>query len=332
MKFFLSFAKDGSQVFSVEEGICTDLKKGAKVFTHHSAVFSKYTMDPHQVVEVSRLPVESILSDPAIGRLLCKEGDNAIRARLGYLDGEEAPASPEVAMVMTFKEGKISSHTLLLGGRPISLKVPLNKLEGLCKGLDINQIVTLGLDFTSVSFPQGRKATEWKRIEVMFKDCMTGPSMFSESFIYARWRILEAPLPADGAQGSISLHLEVLPLEEALGEKTSAEMLQKYNSSSNVAIALVEIPLVWRKPESRKKMFTTPCLVRADSKSFITDGIVRLSMAMVRDTLRCGKQSEGANSHKATVVSPQVLGPWRRSPRELFMPESETFDVIGKGN
>ena len=331
MKFFLSYSENGRQVFFVEDGKCTDLLRGAKVFTHHSAVFSKYTMDPHQVVEVSRLPAETILSDPGIERMLFREGDNAIRAQLGYLDGEDAPSIPEVALVMSFKEGKINSHSLLVGGRPVSIEVPLNKLEGLCKGLDTSQTVSLGLDIASISFAQGRKATEWKRIEEMFKDCLSGSDKFSDSFIYARWRILEAPLPADGAQGLLSLHLEVLPLDEALADKKSVEVLQKHKSSSNIAISLVSIPLVWRKPDSRKKLFTTPCLTKADSKSVISDGIVRLSMAMVRDTLRCGKSSEGVSGHKATVSSPQVLGPWKRSPREVFMPESDTLDVIGKG-
>ena len=101
--FFLSYSQEGKQVFSREDGVCSDLLKDARVFTHHSAVFSKYTMEPTQVVEVSRLLSETILSDPALSRLMLKEGDNANRAKLGYLDGDEAPENPEVAMVIAFK-------------------------------------------------------------------------------------------------------------------------------------------------------------------------------------------------------------------------------------
>ena len=328
--FFLSYSQEGKQVFSTEEGVCSSLLKDAKVYTHHSAVFSKFTMDPNQVVEVSRLPVETILSDPALSRITFNEGDNAIRAQLGYLDGDEAPEEPEVAMIIAFKEGKINAHSYIVGGRAMSVKVPLKKLEGCCKDIDPNQTVMLGVDFASVQFAQGRKASEWKRIEVKFKDCMSGPIDFSKLFIYSRWRILESAPVGDNAQGAVSLHLEVLPLNEDFS-KQKAELNQKYNSSSNVAISLLSIPLRWRKPDERRKLFTTPCLVMNDSKSVVSDGIVRFSMATVRDFLRRGRSSVGSEEHKATISSPQVLAPWRRSPREVFMPESDSYDVIGKG-
>ena len=69
-----------------------------------------------------------------------------------------------------------------------------------------------------------------------------------------------------------------------------------------------------------------------DLKTVLSDGIVRFSMATVRDLLCGGRSSESLEEHKATVSSPQVLGPWGRSPREVFMPESETSITIVKGN
>ena len=282
------------------------------------------------MVEVSRLPAETILSDPALARMTFKEGSNAIRAKLGYLDGEDAPENPEVAMIIAFKEGKINAHSYIIGGRAMSLKIPLEKLKGCCTDIDTNQSITLGVDFASIQFDQGRKVTEWKRMEVMFKDCMSGSVDFSKVFIYARWRILEASPVGDSAQGVTALHLEVLPLNEDIA-KQKAEMYQKYKSSSNIAISLVSVPLCWRKPDERRKLFTTPCLVVIDSNSVLSDGIVRFSMATVRDFLRGGRSSESLEEHKATVTSPQVLGPWGRSPREVYMPESETFITFGKG-
>jgi len=76
-------------------------------------------------------------------------------------------------------------------------------------------------------------------------------------------------------------------------EKKSAEMKEKHCSASNVAISLVSIPLNWRKPDGRKKIFMTPFLVVMDGKSGVSDGNVRLSMASVRDVLRRGRPSEG---------------------------------------
>ena len=169
----------------------------------------------------------------------------------------------------------------------MSLKVPLGKLEGFYEDMDTDQSMTLGLDFTSVQFSPGRKTTDWKRVEVMFKDCMTNANLFSKYFIYARWRILEAPPAGDGSLGPVSLHLEVLPLKEDMdGQK--AEIYQKYKSSSNIAISLISLPLTWRKRDVKRKLFTTPYLIMTDSKSAITDGIVRFSMATVRDLLRGG--------------------------------------------
>ena len=234
-------------------------------------------------------------------------------------------------MVLAFKDGKIKTHSYLLGGRHVSLKVPLGKLDGCYENIDMNQSLTLGLDFASVQFSPGRKTTDWKRIEVMFKDCMTSSIQFTKLFIYARWRILEAPPAGDGSQGSVSLHLEVLPLKKDL-DNQKAELYQKYKSSSNISISLVSIPLTWRKPDVKRKLFTTPCLVIVDSKSVITDGIVRFSMATVRDFLRGGRPSETIEEHKATVSSPVVLGLWGRSRREVFMPECDSFEVIGQGN
>ena len=111
----------------------------------------------------------------------------------------------------------------------------------------------------------------------------------------------------------------------------SAELLEKFQSSSNLAISLVSIPLNWHKPNEQKHLFTTPCIVLADSISGATDGNIRMSMATIRDVLRRGRCSMGAKEGKETTVNPQVLSSWGRSPRELFMSELDSSEVVEKG-
>ena len=148
--------------------------------------------------------------------------------------------------------------------------------------------------------------------------------------MYARWRLLELKPKEGERQPSLPLHLEALPLNGTL-EMKSAEMKEKHCSASNIAISLVSIPLNWRKPDGRKKLFTTPRLVVMDAKSGVSDGNVRLSMASVRDVLRRGRPSEGVEEHQATVVSPQLVNAWERSPRMLHMAEGDTCEVLEKG-
>ena len=333
MKFFLSLTGEGRQTFMVHSGKCSGLMKGTQVVTHHSSFHSSYTDDPAIVVEVNRLPVNSMLSKPAITKMLYPEGDNAIRAELGWLDEEVSPEQAELAMVIGFKNASIKFHSFLVGGKARNVKVPLKKLDGgLCRTVDPNETLVLGVDFTMIQFPSMKKATEWRRIEEMFKDSLSNCGQFAKENVYARWRILEVLCVESGTQGSeIALHLEVLPLTEKL-ESMKAELLAKYNSTSNLAISLMEIPLMWRAPDVKKTLFTTPCLVMLDSLDcVITDSMVRLGMSTVRDVLRSGRSASGLEENKSTVYNPQVLPVWGRCSRELYMAESDTFSVVGKG-
>lgn len=329
MNFFLSFTEDGKQIFQTKDGRASGLLRGAHVITHNSALMSGFTTDSNAIVEVSRLPLETLLSDIAIAKMIQKEGNEAIKARLGWLDEEEAPAKPELAMVITLKEGKIKSHSFLIGGKSQTFTVGLGKLEGVCKGLDYNKNIQLAVDFTAVQFAPGTKVTEWRKVEDMFKDCMSSPVNFAKNHVYARWRILEEE-PFEESNSNLCLHFEVLPLEVSL-ERHSAELINKYTSSSNVAISLLAIPLVWRKPNEKKKLFTTPCIVIGDIQTRASDGNVRLSMATIRDLLRKGRPSKGKTEHQSAVSAPVVLAPWARVERELFMQEETSFEIISTG-
>ena len=331
MKFFLSLNSDGRQAFSVEGGKCTNLLKDAQVFTHHSSFTSKYTMDPSVIVEVNRLPLESLLSSPAIAKMSYPEGDNLIRAELGWLDLEVAPEEAELAMVIMFKENKIKAHSFLVGGKPNSYQIQLAHLDAkFFKNLDVTKKYTVGVDFSSIQFPSMRKATEWRKIEEMLKDSFTGCSDFANENVYARWRILEERSGSSDESVILSLCLELLPLQEKL-KSYDAELLAKFNSSSNLAIRVLNIPLRWRGPDLKKKLFTSPCLVLDSRESSVTDSMVRLGMATVRDFLRMGRASKSIEEHRSTVSDPVVFHAWERSKRELFMSEAETFDVLEKG-
>lgn len=325
MKFFLSLTGEGKQTFSVQNGKCSGLMTGGQVITHHSSLHSCYTTDPTVVVEVNRLPVFSMLSKPAITKMLYPEGDDAIKAELGWLDEDVSPDQAELAMVIGFKNASIKFHSFLVGGKMRSVKVPLEDLVGLCKSVDPKQTLTLGVDFSLIQFPPMKKATEWRRIEEMFKDSLSNCGQFAMENVYARWRILE------DQESMVALHLEVLPLDDKL-ESKKAELLAKYKSSSNLTICLVKIPLKWRSPDARKKLFTSPCLVMLDGQDcVITDSMVRLSMSTVRDVLRSGRVASGLEENKSTVDSPQVLPVWGRCSRELYMTESDEYSIIEKG-
>ena len=329
MAFFLSFTVDGKQVFRTKEGVASGLMKGAPVITHNSALMSGFTTDPNAVVEVSRLSLDTLLSDVAIAKMIQKEGNEAIKARLGWLDEEEAPVQPELAMVITLKEGKIKSHSFLIGGKSKSFTVGLEKLEGICNGIDTSKSIQLAVDFTAVQFAPGTKVTDWRKVEEMFKDCMSSPVTFAKNHIYARWRILEVESPEEGEKG-LCLHFEVLPLEMSL-DRYPAEMLNKFMSSSNLTISMLSIPLLWRKPNDKKRLFTTPCLVIGDTHTRASDGNVRLSMATIRDLLRKGRPSVGKTEHQSTVSTPMVFPAWAKVKRELFMQEEDSFDIISTG-
>ena len=329
MRVFLSFTKEGQQVFYTEDGKCSGLPKGAPVYTHHASLTTRYSTDPAVCVEAHRLMPETLLSGPAISKLIFSPGNDAIRAHLGYLDEVDAPIAAELALVLEFKSGVIKSYSFLLGGKASSQVVPLTSLEGCCKDLDGNANVTVAVDIASIQFGPERKATEWKKLDVMFKDSLSGPVDLSNKCIYARWRVLESKPMNGEKQPALSLHLEALPLQEAFDK--SKDLRERYNSSANIAISLAAIPLKWRKPDSKKHLFTTPCVVVLDEGG-VTDGSIRLGMASVRDVLRRGRSSVGPQEHMATVSTPQIVSAWERSPRELYMAETETFEIIGKGN
>ena len=120
MRTYLSFTKDGQQVFHEEGGKCTGLMKGVPVHTHHASLTTEYTSDPAVVVEVFQLQVDTVLSGPALSRMMYSPGDNAIRAQLGFLDEGEAPDPAEIALVLAFQDGQLNTDSFLLGGKTSS--------------------------------------------------------------------------------------------------------------------------------------------------------------------------------------------------------------------
>ena len=235
-------------------------------------------------------------------------------------------------MVIGFKNATIRFHSFLVGGKAKEVMVPLKNLDGgLCNSVNPKESLALRVDYTMIQFPPMKKATEWRRIEEMFKDSLSNCGQFAKENVYARWRILEARCDEAEAGHKLKLNLEVLPLDGKL-ESKKAELLAKYNSSSNLAISLLEIPLKWRSPDVKKRLFTGPCLVLSDTQdSVVTDSMVRLGMATVRDLLRSGQVASGLEESKATVHNPQVFHIWGRCSRELFMAESDAFEVVEKG-
>ena len=330
MSFFLSLTTDGKQRFYVKDGVCSGLLKNAPVITHHSNLSSDFTSNPMEVVQVNRLPASTMLSEPAVEKTIFPDGDEAIRAQLGYLDNEVAPKNPELALVIGFSKGKIKRHSFLLGGKSAEVSIPLASLEGLGTGIDTSKQIALGLDFTAIQFSPGRKATEWMKIGEMFKDSAFGADEFAHLNLYTRWRVLEVDGGREG-QARLFLALEALPLEKDL-EAYDSEMIVKFKSSSNRAIPLFRIGLNWRGSNEKYKMETMPCIVLMDaSMGTPTDSMIRMSMATVRDALRSGSFSESLMENKATVTSPEIVPLWARSARSLFMVESPAYEVINKG-
>ena len=62
-----------------------------------------------------------------------------------------------------------------------------------------------------------------------------------------------------------------------------------------------------------------------------TDGMIRLAMATIRDSLRSGKSLSEKNEAIAAVQAPLYTRVWEASARSLYMPVSATFNVIGQG-
>jgi len=117
-------------------------------------------------------------------------GDNTIRAQLGFLEEDEASISAEVALVLCFKEGQLNTDSFLLGGKASSQVVPLEKLEGVCKNVDFRESVTVAVDLSAILFDLGRKATSWKKLEIMFKESLSGSVDFSKEVCVCKVEIV----------------------------------------------------------------------------------------------------------------------------------------------
>ena len=138
-----------------------------------------------------------------------------------FLEEEEASVPAEVALVLGFKEGQLNTESFILGGKASSQVVPLEKLEGVCKNVDCRESVTVAVDLSATLFDPGRKATSWKKLEIMFKDSLSGSVDFSKEFVHARWRLLELKPKEGERRPSLALHLEALPLSGMLEKKVS---------------------------------------------------------------------------------------------------------------
>ena len=239
-------------------------------------------------------------------------------------------------MVLVFKFGLLKSHRFLLGGKTKEITIPASVVQGLGKEFStVDKSITVSMSCAAIALPPGRKATPWKRVEEMFKDSMATSEIkldWEKINLYTRWRILELPPRNSEEHPTLILSLEGLPLESRLEQQTP-EMMFKYNSSSNLAIALFSKPLQWQGENTKKRVFTTPSLVLVDnSMDFLpTDGMVRLAMATIRDTLRAGKLTSTLEEGITSVQSPEVARAWKLSPRELYMPVSTSYTVLEKG-
>jgi len=133
--------------------------------THHSALSSEYTMKANEVVRVNRFPVGAMLSDPNIAKMIFADGDEAIRAQLGFLDCDVAPSDPELVMVIGFGKEKIKKHSFLVGGKSRDVAVSLSNLEGLCRGIDTSSHVAKRLSQVQMCTSDGvflnRLEKEW---------------------------------------------------------------------------------------------------------------------------------------------------------------------------
>ena len=251
------------------------------------------------------------------------------------MDEDKAPEKPMVAMVLVFKNGLLKSHRFLLGCRTREIIIPASVVQGLGEDYEkIDKSITISMCCIDLALPPGRKATPWKRVEEMFKDNMATYNMldWTKFNLYTRWRILELPPKNIEDSPILTLSLEGLPLGSRLEQQTP-EMLVKYQSSSNSAIPLASLPLLWQGENVKKGLFSTPILVLGDNSLDCqpTDGMVRLAMATIRDTLRAGKLTTTQAEGMASVQAPEVARIWKWSPRALYMPVSTSFTVVEKG-
>ena len=97
---------------------------------------------------------------------------------MGWLHESDAPQQPELAMIIAYKGGAIASHRFLIGGKSREVDLQMENLFGTCKNLtpeDISKPIkgTVKIDFSTLIFEPGRKATTWRPVQDMFKGSLT---------------------------------------------------------------------------------------------------------------------------------------------------------------
>lgn len=259
-------------------------------------------------------------------------------AELGWLHESDAPQQPELAMIIAYKGGAIASHRFLIGGKSREVDLQMGNMFGSCKNLtpeDTNEAIkgTVKIDFSTLVFEPGRKSTVWRPIQEMFKDSLTLTNCspdWSSTYLYTRFRLLETK--TNTSETAVTLHIEALPLLEEI-QTVKPEVLRKYESSSSVAITLHSVTLVYFNSTVGRNLFTTPYIVLQDigSPVPVSDGMIRLSMDTIRDTLRSGRVAKGETETKLTVENPVITKVWGRCARRLHMPSGTSVCVTDSG-
>ena len=326
--YFLTFDERGKQKFWTKEGPMSGLLEGVPVVTNPDNVRSKFTSE--NVVAVDQLPVGSIISKKCVERWIVQDGDDALKASLGWLEDSEAPDVPELGLVLVYGDGKLRQHRFVIGGKALELNVDVAKLFDLCSfGSQVGKgkvTVTVRVEFSSLVFLPGKKITRWQPIEEMFKSSLAMENCQGckdGQFLYTRFRLLEV---AGKRKSSVFLQLEALPLECGIRE-VDAELRKGYESSSNVAICLGSVELKFYKEEPTKALYTSPFLVLEDDL-YPTDGVLRLHLELIRDSLRAGQRADTEEEATDSVRSPTIMAPWARGKRKLHMPVSKSTSVV----
>ena len=333
---FLSLTDSGRQQFSTSNGPISGLMKGMTVITHHSNPRSAYCNDSASVVRVEQLPVSSIISAKTIESWIIPDGDDALKASLGWLDEKEAPESPELALVLVFRAGRLREHRCLVGGKSRQYELELRDLYDFCPDLvtkDTERFppqLSVKLDYSQIIFRPGKKTTNWIHIKEMFKDslnCVNISPDWSKTFLYTRYRLRESALQ-DGTV--LTLHLEALPLESQL-DSVPAELRRQFDSSSNVVIDLLTIPLTFHKSVPEKNLFTSPYLLSDPSSQNLNDTIIRLMLDAIRDVMRSGRNAVNQEECVKSIKSPLLQPIWGRNIRRIHMPVSESVSLVETG-
>ena len=241
-------------------------------------------------------------------------------------------------MIIAYNGGAISTHKFIIGGKNREVTLQFGNMFSLCKGLtpvdETKQIEgVVKLDFSSMVFEAGRKTTAWRPIQEMFKDSLSFQNCepdWSSTFLYTRFRLLEVKTIFNSI--SLNLYIEALPLLQPI-QSIKPEVLRKYESSSSVNITLQTVPLVYLNATMGKNLFTTPYIVFQDvgTPTPVSDGMIRLSMDTIRDTLRSGRPATGEAEAKLAVDAPVICKVWGRCARKLHMPSAASVSVVDKG-